>query len=355
MTRPLFILGAGIACVWLMSPLGAGDAGAVQQASASAVPASEDIQPDDTACWFDVDQGGAPRANLTPEDAAWVSVAGLMADEQAHDLYQPSHNECTWMRLEGELRVGLSPLSTASLVDMPGDLQREPGQFWYFQPDLKIMSFHGEAPDLARLDGARAELIGFFKNHCRAAYASNRAYAQENPDRIVMVSGYCHSSVTARLELWDVRIVEVGAPPGRRIAGERNRDIAGDLDIAALSAEDMEIALDVAMKTLLRGPDPEADPSGHIGARLALHRRVSNSALNRLDQSAQRRETMILTPRLSTAYETSDDSAYYVACFCVERSCEDQWPLTYSDAVMLNAPYVCQRLLRRDDGRWSEW
>jgi len=345
-THPLIIAGAGVAGLW--TALHAAAVGADAEAAGA-------IQGDPIECWFDVDAAETPREAASPEQAVWVGVSETLFEEAAQNLYEPSSLECSWVRLVGEVRVGLTHLSQASIVDSIGDLQREPGQFWYFQPDLKIMSFHDPQPEFQALDGARVELVGFLRNYCRQAYVANRAYQDANPDLIVWTSGYCHSSASARVELSDVRIISVETGPGRRVVGERNRGVAGDLDVAQLPGAVERALLEVAGLTLLDGPDPQTDESGVIGTRLSIHEGVARSPLNRFRSNPAHRPTQIFTPRPTEEAGDFADDGYFVACFCVERRCADRWPLTYSDALMLNAPYVCQRVLRHEAGSIVPW
>jgi hypothetical protein len=220
---------------------------------------------------------------------------------------------------------------------------------------------------------AEVEVIGIVQS-CALANDSAAEEQREHPETIIMVAGYCHTSLEPYLLVRSVRVasprpvyrlLETEVPIGQRrlvpVSGsdrqvENLRAVAQTLFRAVLDGNERAavplIAPDLqSRQALTAGPHADWVRERTAEAR-ALFRRASarNSAFRSALPPDQRQEIVLGAALYGEAPESEAERAagadlsHLTICWCRLRDCGGRWPVLDSDADNHpSRPYACVR------------
>lgn len=198
---------------------------------------------------------------------------------------------------------------------------------------------------------------------CSAQNAAVSDYQNQHPDQIVMVAGYCHTSLETyldnfRIELLDrpvpLRLTESEVSAENRLiveAPENAPNLASYRDaafkfITALRRNDKITFRNLAAPDLaLEKTDPERGEAwykrraGEMDARFAQ----SRAALPKLSRASLRApKTFVRSDELAEWRKDKVVPGHYITCWCRSADCQGKWPVAPQDADnMPQRPYYC--------------
>lgn len=294
------------------------------------------------------------------------------AAERRNDRDVTIDLNCRWVKLQGYFRQDDYQHYRGRLWKSPQDFYTRGGpaggldgfEYWvenWLDSDARSLE----------LNAKKIEVIGQFYDLCRHAREEEKA---AGIDWIVM-SGPCHYGELSGLMLRDVRLARTIDGARRRLAGERNRHVIGN--IAPLPnnwpqrARVKAAALDW-VETLRKGKityweialsDLRTAYEKQEFAKLLQRRKEDNDRYENFLSEApdspisrskriERNEFAIFASQ--DAVEEKREIRYVYACFCVRRDCDDEWPLFSEDADFYFDSYVCTGI-RRDYKDASNW
>jgi hypothetical protein len=210
---------------------------------------------------------------------------------------------------------------------------------------------------------APVELVGRIGS-CADAHAAVAQMQAEHPDDILMVSGYCHTSVETYVEPGSIRrlgggvkrLVEAEVPAARRSlveapeaapGAQAHLAAVGGFVAAVVSGDEQAFRRLVAPESqdeldkLHGAPAPE-----WLSRDLAENRKLFRAARNqRADLAAIRQWKLFLARDELAAWRRSGDRPVaFIACGCRSASCAGLWPVTPLDADSdPSRPYRCIR------------
>lgn len=220
---------------------------------------------------------------------------------------------------------------------------------------------------------ARIRITGIVGS-CKDAHAAVAAMQAEEPQSIIMVSGYCHTSLEnflqpvalRRLSLAPVpRLTEAEVPADRRPLVEASAGLPRYADHVA-AAQALAAAMAAGdVRAYMALTDAEIGSYGDSNEKDApawLRRHVREAKARFGDQRALRRRFAALAPfatrqgKVFVERDLSQDAQQRVAilsgfadsgfitCWCEEENCDGRWPVAVFDADNApERPYLCVR------------
>lgn len=221
---------------------------------------------------------------------------------------------------------------------------------------LGLQWYLGDASD--RPEDGELELTGTMQD-CQAAHDHVSAMNAADSNRIVMVSGYCHTSLGLYYMIEHAR--RLGPGKLNRQLPEHAGRRYGDLEPAPagwLLRQDMEQRA-AAFLAAVRTRDEAALNKMHVAYEFAdaepddmrdMLLNEPRSPFGRLRTGPASPQMQMFVTRMSVedraSLENSIDKWQPVICFCLVRDCEKLWPIRVADADNLSSrPYACTRVI----------
>ncbi|MDF7775163.1 hypothetical protein P1X14_07885 [Sphingomonas sp. AOB5] len=214
-------------------------------------------------------------------------------------------------------------------------------------------------PGLPWRNPARVEAVGRVGS-CRDEHDAIGAIQAQSPDDIVMVGGYCHTSLQTYIRMPELRILstapilrltEAEVPPGERQLVEAEPDLAGYAE-QVVAARKVIDALATGDREAFQFLDwPETGEEGGVPKREA--RAESGPRFERLsasralyarlrDAGQDRMRVFIERSWLDSVREHPGERAPLLSCWCKTESCEGRWPVARMDADnVTERSYLC--------------
>lgn len=287
--------------------------------------------------------------------------------ERENDIDETPDLNCKWVRIAGHFRMDnyqhYRGALAASANDLytngggPGNLIRERIYF--------VESWAQADTRSALINGADIEITAQFYDLCRYA---EQEVKRANDGRIIM-SGPCHYGRFTGLMLRDAKIERVLSPSFKRVRGEINRSVIGDIREIDRNWPDMNRVKDAALERIaLIRSGPRAYWEDAYSGVASAEKLAADKALDQdnwisfLSTHADSpltgrfRQSQFKVFRLKNfgGGESEETINIAVACFCTVRSCKDEWPLFWADATSFYDKYLCLTLHRdhQDRTRW---
>lgn len=327
--------------------------------------------PDDPVEIVDfVDLFGSALTWKTPEE-------GQQANdwERKHDVEVTPDLNCRWVRISGYFR-------RTDYQHYRGTLDENSRAFYLKggpngpirQGAYFIESWHSQETSSALINGSDIEIIGQFYDLCRAA----REAEKQSGKKWFILGGPCHYGELTGLMIRDARILAVRIAPPRRLTGEANRPVIGDIREIPKSWGDygrVKAAAIDWIKTIRQGPTTYwtraltlPNPQPEEPARTEEIERQANDPDNwisflslnpkspvvKQSQAIEDNEFRLFRLQRYGGGETEEKIRITYACFCTQRRCGDVWPLFSEDAESFHNDTLCVRIDRfRRDEQWD--
>lgn len=197
---------------------------------------------------------------------------------------------------------------------------------------------------------------------CALANAEASAEMDANPGTIIMVSGYCHTSLQTYLsrtaiKLLDrptpLRLTEADVPPDLRIIVPAPADLPGLAQHRAAAAAQFQAIERGDRKAFASWSDPELrfSPAPQADEEEWLTKRRVEASRSFSDvrkafpftrRTAPQSRSFVWSAELADWLDTQDKPETYYTCWCRTADCTGKWPVVPGDIDNLPArPYYC--------------
>ncbi|MDM7984848.1 MAG: hypothetical protein QUV02_10385 [Maricaulis sp.] len=347
MTRPVLIIGAGIAGLWaaLTSPL-------VAQESQASI-----VMPNSAQCEPPAEGPGA-----TPETAISVYIDQLVGDaEDVREFDLDSEYDCRWIRTVGYFawvdywhyrgRISSAALPELSAATAP----------W-------IENFSETETRRHELQQHQIEIVGLYYDLCRRADEHARRAEAEDGVILINMGGPCHYGSLNGLMIRDVRVLSTLTDGPVRLRGEINREQFGNLvDVTGVRPDIVQTLESASRDSLRLLSTGEAE---YLATTNWSPEAIAEAVADEDDWTSALARTLLRHPdwgigKFQAFIKTdfySDDPAVgrepaehsdIFGCFCLTADCSDSWPLSSWDAQHLADEVLCVRLHEDQTGAWQ--
>jgi hypothetical protein len=270
------------------------------------------------------------------------------------ELFGDQHH-CKWVKVR-------ATASTANYYDYLGRLHGSIEDL-YFTSYLNygsvwIASFADPAFDVAAIDRADVTVAGIYGELCGEGGDAD------------FVFGPCHYGPAGAL--YDVSVQSAWSPAHRRIVGEANREVIGNVRFVDRSWSELANvrgATRAWLRALRKGPDAfrlhlfgpiealDAETREFALAPESRHNQISrpDSALRKAYRGGRRVDFEVFheidaDPDVYSEEDDEEELSRLYSCICAVRACDAQWPILSADLDKPWTDFVCIELERNAEG-----
>lgn len=313
--------------------------------------------------------GATPETAIKLEDFYDIYYDILEGKGNDDQKYDGSNFNCRFVEISGYFRW-------TNYYDYRGYLYASPSEF-YLENESRfiVQNFADKATRRSNLNGAVVNITGRFYDLCHQADKDEESSGQS----WFIIGGPCHYGDMEGMMLRDVIVDSVSQGPNLRLKGEMNRALIGDLEemdktwpeykSAKATFFDWIASVKTGREQYWKTAINNSNYKDEAEKAEKLEEALSDdddwiTFLATSDESPIVSRSLARLKRLEfKIYENLDyregwnESGNYrnvTACICLQRTCENEWPLFDVDAGNFADQYLCRELTRgRDEVNWQ--